>query len=171
MDELERLMRVYRARASSSANSRLDVLMDIGLVRDVRVVPFLLDVLSDRDEKEEVRIYVMKLLRPAGGLVTPAHESEAAQAIGDVLNDPGTVELRIQAALMLGDFTRNAGVLAKLGAISLAEVESIDLRYAAFTSVERAGPKPESVAVLRQIARDDTLGDAARSVLSAWHVE
>ena len=60
-------MRVYRARASSSANSRLDVLMDVGLVRDVRVVPFLLDVLSDRDEKEEVRIYVMKLLRPAGG--------------------------------------------------------------------------------------------------------
>ena len=30
---------------------------------------------------------------------------------------------------------------------------------------------PEGIAVLRQIAHDETLGDAARSVLSAWHVD
>ena len=62
-------------------------------------------------------------------------------------------------------------MLPTLAAVSLAGDESIDLRYAAFTSVERAGPTPESVAILRQMAGDDTLGDAARSVLSAWHVE
>jgi hypothetical protein len=171
MDDLERLVSVYRARASASVKSKLDVLMDVGLVRDARVAPFLLEVLSDRHEAEEVRIYVMKLLRPGGGVASPSDQSAAAQAVSDVLNDPTTIELRIQAALALGDFTRIDGVLATLASVSLAGEESIDLRYAAFTSVERAGPTTESIAALRQIARDDTLGGAARSVLSAWHVD
>ena len=52
-----------------------------------------------------------------------------------------------------------------------AQEESIDLRYAAFTSLERAGPAPESISLMRQISGDETLGNSARSVLSAWHVE
>jgi hypothetical protein len=81
-----------------------------------------------------------------------------------------TEELRLQAALTLGDFAQVDGVLPSLSAVSLARHESVDLRYAAFTSVERAGPTPECIAVLRQIARDETLGGAARSVLLAWHI-
>jgi hypothetical protein len=72
--------------------------------------------------------------------------------------------------LALGDFIDVDGVPATLTELSLARDESIDLRYAAFTSIERAGPTPECIAVLRQIAGDDALGDAAHSVLSAWHV-
>ena len=49
-----------------------------------------------------------------------------------------------------------------LTALSLAHDETIDLRYAAFTSIERAGPTPQSIAVLRQIAHDDALGDSPR---------
>ena len=45
-----------------------------------------------------------------------------------------TEELRLQAALALGDFTQIDGVLSSLSAVSLARDESIDLRYAAFTS-------------------------------------
>ena len=52
-----------------------------------------------------------------------------------------------------------------------AEEESIDLRYAAFTSLERAGPTPECVALLRQLSNNETLGPSSRSVLSAWHIQ
>jgi hypothetical protein len=38
--------------------------------------------------------------------------------------------------------------------------------YAAFISIERAGATSEAITALQQIARDDTLGDAARSVLT-----
>jgi hypothetical protein len=88
-----------------------------------------------------------------------------------VLTSPWTDGLRLQAALALGDFTQSGGVLTNLSSIALARDESLDLRYAAFTALERAGPTPECVALLRQITRDEVLGDAARSVLSAWHVE
>jgi len=171
MDELQRLADVYQQRASSSVNSKLDVLMDLERIRDPRVVPFLLRVLTDPKESGEVRVHVVKQLRNGSGLLVPADRPRVAQAIGNVLAGSSSEELRIQAALTLADFAQIEDALSNLGAVALAEDESIDLRYAAFTSIERAGPTPEGVALLRQIARDETLGDAARSVLSAWHVE
>jgi len=173
MDELERLVNVYRSRGASSVRSKLDVLIDLERVRDSRVVPFLLQVLMDPDESEDVRTHVVKQLRNGSGVLVPADRPAVAKAIGDVLADTSTKDLRLQAALALalGDFTQIDGVLSSLSAVSLAADESIDLRYAAFTSIERAGPTPECIAALRLIARDETLGDAARSVLSAWHVD
>jgi hypothetical protein len=171
MDELQRLADVYRLRASSSVKSKLDVLMDLERIRDPRVVPFLLGVLADATESGEVRIYVVRQLRNGGGLLVPADRPGVAQAMGNVLAGSSSEALRIQAALALADFTQIEDALSGLGAVALAEEESIDLRYAAFTSIERAGPTPEAVALVRQIARDETLGAAARSVLSAWHVE
>src|SRR4051794_20782170 len=47
MDELQRLVDVYRTRGSASVKSKLDVLIDLERVRDPRVVPFLLKVLGD----------------------------------------------------------------------------------------------------------------------------
>jgi len=171
MDELERLVGVYQARRASSFKSKLDVLMDLERIRDPRVVPFLLSLLEDPRESEDMRIHVVKQLRNGVGLLVPADRPAVARAIGDVLDDTSPVELRLQATLALGDFTAIDGVLPRLNALALHADESIDLRYAAFTAIERAGPTSESVAIMRDIARDDTLGDAARSVLSAWHVD
>ena len=170
MDELQRLIELYGTRASSSARSKLDVLMDIERVRDPRVVPFLLKLLGDRRESLDVRIHAVNQLRSGTGLLVPADRAAVGTAIAAVLTATGPEQLRVQAALALGDFTDIVGVISSLSEISLARDESIDLRYAAFTSIERTGPSPEGIAVMRQIARDETLGDAARSVLSIWHV-
>ena len=170
MDELERLVNVYRERESSSAKSRLDVLMDLERIRDPRVVPFLLRVLCNPDESDEVRVHVVRQLRTDTGLLVPSDRAPVAEALADVLTDAAAENLRLQAALALGDFTQIAGVLPTLSAVSLASDESIDLRYAAFTSIERAGPTPDCIVILRQIARDEILGDAARSVLNAWRI-
>src|SRR5262249_52370506 len=146
------------------------VLMDLERVRDPRVVPFLLQLLENGQESADVRIHVVKQLRNGTGVLVPADRPVVAKSIAEVLADTSTAELRLQAALALGDFTGVDGVLSSLSDVALARDESIDLRYAAFTAIERAGPTPEGIAALRQIARDETLGDAARSVLSAWHV-
>jgi hypothetical protein len=171
MDELQRLVEVYHSRASGSVNSKLDVLMDVERVRDPRVVPFLMQVVLDVRESEQVRIHVVKQLRNGTGVLVPADRPPVARALGEVLAEPISDEVRLQAALALGDFTDIDGVLPRLTGVALAHDESIDLRYAAFTSIERAGAATESIAFLRQIARDETLGDAARSVLSAWHLQ
>ncbi|MGH2369966.1 MAG: hypothetical protein ACRDI2_17440, partial [Chloroflexota bacterium] len=86
------------------------------------------------------------------------------------LCEPSDGELRLYAALVLGDFTDVRGVVAALGAVALDAEEPFDLRYNAFTSVQRAGPTAECVALLRALRRDATLGPSARSVLGVWGV-
>jgi HEAT repeats len=171
MEELDRLIHAYRLGASSPIASKLDMLMDFVRLCDPGLVPFLLTVMRDPHEPEEVRIHVLKELRNGHGLVVSDNRAVVAKALGDLLADNSAPDLRLQAALALGEFAQIDGVLGRLSAVCLAEDESIDLRYAAFTSLERAGPTPESVALLRHMSNDDTLGPSSRSVLSAWHIE
>jgi hypothetical protein len=171
MDDFEQLVNTYRVRASAAPAAKLHVLLDLERMRDPHIVTFLLTVLADRHEVEGVRIYVLKRLRSGDGLLVPNDRPSVAKAIIDALADTSTVELRLQAALASGTFTDIDGVLSALSAVSLAQGESIDLRYPAFTSLERAGPTPECIVLLPRIADDVTLGRSARSVLSAWHIE
>jgi len=171
MAEFERLVEAYTRRASACPGSKLDLLMDLARICDRRVLPFLLKVMANADEAEEVRIYVLKQLRNGGGLVAPADRPVVARLIGDILADGSTPDLRLEAALALGEFVQIDGVLPNLSVVCLAHEESIDLRYAAFTSLERAAPTPECIALLRRLSNDETLGDSARSVLSAWHTD
>lgn len=171
MDTFEHLVVAYRNRASFSAASRLSMLMELEQGRDPRLVDFLLDVLADPQETPTVRMYVLKQLRNTRGLLAPADRLAAANGACGALIESRNAELRIQAALTLGEFTDVDGVLSTLSAVCIAEHESIDLRYAAFTSLERAGPSPECVAVVRQITADEALGLLARNVLLAWHIE
>jgi HEAT repeat protein len=145
--------------------------MDLERIRDARLVPFLLEILGDQLEPDRVRIHVLKELRSRDRLLSRADRPAAAKAIGDVLSETANEELRVQAALTLGEFTDIDDVLSRLSTISLARNESIDLRYAAFTSLERGGPTPECIALLRLVSTDETLGRCAQSVLSAWHID
>ena len=85
-----------------------------------------------------------------------------------VSSDP---ELRSQVALALGDCIDSDGAVEVLGVLALGVGESFDVRYSAFTSLERAGPTPECVAVLQRLLTDETLGRSARGMLAWWRVD
>jgi hypothetical protein len=76
----------------------------------------------------------------------------------------------LQAVFTLGEFTDVNGVLTILGGLALDPAEEIDIRYAAFTALERCGPTAECVALLHQLTVDETFADAARSLLSRWQL-
>ncbi len=170
MDEVERLIWVFGARgAMASAAAKLDVLLDLERLRDRRVVFFLLQLLGDPSQPAEVRVHVLKRLR--NGPLTPDDRVKVAGALRQLLSSGSSLDLRLQAALALGEFTEIAGVLPALGALAREPYESIDLRYAAFTTFERAGATTECVNLLRQLSNDDMLGCAVRSVLVRWRLE
>jgi hypothetical protein len=94
-----------------------------------------------------------------------------AEAILQILSDHFFPDLRMQAALALAEFTDIDGVPATLGGLAFDPEESIDLRYSAFTSHQRAGPTTGCVAQLRLLSADEALGGCARSLLSSWRLE
>ena len=169
MDEIAQLMKAYESRAAASVESKLGVLIDLEALRDPRIVPFLLRVLADRRQPTEVRIHVLKRLR--NGSLSPENRPLVAAAILHVISDRSNPDLRLQASLALGEFTDIAGALTRLGRLALDPDEPIDLRYSAFTSLQRAGATPECVALVRELTTDGVLGRSARRLLSLWRLE
>jgi hypothetical protein len=168
-DDVERLMQAFSARgARSSPAVKLNVLMDLERLPDGRVVSFLQHVLGDPGEPAEVRMHVLKRLR--NGPLTAAERASAAGALSELMLHGSSVDLQLQAALALGEFTDVDGVLSALGSLALETHKLIDLRYSAFTSLERAGPTPECVNLLRQLSNDEILGRSAQSALARWHL-
>jgi hypothetical protein len=166
MDEVERRSEAFRARATASVRAKLDALLDLERLSDPRIVPFLLEVLEDRNEPAEVRVHALRRLR--NGDPVPDYRPAVADAILRVLAERPVPDLRLEAALALAHFTDMDGVVSELGRRVLDPAEPIDLRYSAFTSLQQAGATPQSVALLQQLSTDETLGRSARSVLSMW---
>jgi hypothetical protein len=169
MDEVEQLIKAYESRAAPSVVSKLGVLIDLEGLRDPRIVPFLLRVVADRRESTEVRIHVLKRLR--NGRLLSEQRPLVAEVILQVVSDRSNPDLRLQASLALAEFTDIAGVPTRLGRLVLDPDEPIDLRYSAFTSLQRAGPTPECVTLLRELTTDEMLGRSARSLLFLWRLE
>jgi hypothetical protein len=143
--------------------------MDLERLRDERVVSFLLRVMADPGESSEIRIHVLKRLR--SGRLTADERPAVAGALGELMLPDGSIDLQLKAALALGEFTDVTGVVTALGFLALEAEELLDLRYSAFTSLERAGPTPECVNLLRQLSNDEILGCSARSALARRRLE
>jgi hypothetical protein len=167
MDQVERLMEVFRAEPATRVFRKLDVLMDLEQLHDPRVVPFVLDVVQDIREPLEVRIRVIRALRAC----RKCHlRDSVGQVLSELLTSRGIADLRVAAALALAEFAELDGVPAALGAVALDATAPLDLRYCAFTSLERAAKTSEGAELLRRIALDDALGPSARSVLARWQL-
>ena len=57
-----------------------------------------------------------------------------------------------------------------LGSLARDPREPIELRYNAFTSLQRAGPTTACLDILRSLSDDEMLGQSARALFSSWGV-
>jgi hypothetical protein len=169
LGETVRLIKAFRTRPTPSVLAKRDILLQFSRLDHPGIVPFLLTVVADPAEPNQVRIDALKRLSD-GPRLAP-YRQEVAQAITRLLHDSASLDLRLQGALALAELTEVDGVLTTLGDLALDPAETIDVRYAAFTSLERGGPTPESITLLRRLTADDTFGHAARSLLSRWKLE
>ena len=161
-------MDLFRSQNDVSAVSKLDAFMNIVRADDQRVVPFLLDVLTDAQQPTQVRVHVLKRVRDQA--LIRGHRESVAKAFLRLAAYENHPQLRLGAILALAEFTDIDGVESVLGALALDRDLHLDVRYSAFTSLERAGPTAESIPTIRQLLSDDTLGPAARSLLLSWWI-
>jgi hypothetical protein len=168
-DETFELIRRFSDRHSEAA-SRLDALLDLRQVDDPRLTSAVLRALLDAAEMVSIRVGALRYLRDR--LRTTERRAEIANALMRVVGDAGSDQrdLRVQVSLALGDCTDVPGVVTRLGAICASVDEVFEVRYAAFTSVERSGPTAEAVEILRQLCVDETLGRSAEGMLRRWRV-
>jgi len=164
MDEVERLIGDFGSRGKRNQSIwKLDLLLDLGPLDDPRVVQLLVAVVADAEEPPDVRADALRRLRERS--LSPNDRTLAARAGLCVVAPASESQLRVRAAVMLGDFVDVRGVIGSLGALALDPGEPIDLRYSAFTSLQRAGPTTACVDILCALADDELLGKTARALL------
>ena len=155
MDDVERLIEAFGALGKRDHSARkLDLLMDLGRLDDPRLVSFLDEVAVDGAPPADVPD--RRAAQAAGGDGShPARHGPGRAAGADDRPDGA---LRLHAALVLGDFVDVPGVVEGLGALATSPDEPIELRYNAFTSLQRAGPTQACVALMRALCADEILG-------------
>jgi hypothetical protein len=169
MDEVDRLIQAFWSRGKRNQSLwKLDVLLDLGRLADPRLVGFLGAVANDADEPRDVRLEALSLLREAAQ--SRCDRRAAAGAGLAALGAASDGQVRLRAAIVLGDFLDVDEVLDALGAVAAADCEPTELRYNAYTSLQRAGPGPACVAILRSLADDETFGQSARALMASWGV-
>ena len=60
------------------------------------------------------------------------------------------------------------GVVGALCTLTGQVEESLEMRYATFIALDRAGPTSEYLALLSHLEADETFGGLARSALEVW---
>ena len=167
MDEVDTLIRAFGSRGKRNQSLwKLDVLLDLGRRGDPRVVQFLAGVVTDTGEPLDVRSEALSCLRESAQ--RPSDRVLAASAALSALAPGSDSRLRLRAAIVLGDFVGVDGVLSALGVLAAAEHEPTELRYNAYTSLQRAGPTAACVAILRSLSADEAFGQSARALLASW---
>jgi hypothetical protein len=167
MDEIDQLIEAFGSRGKTGhAAWKLDLLMDIGRFRGARVTAFFAAVVADEGEPPDVRADALRRLRES--TLTPSERALAAEAGLRALACSPSLDLRLHAALALGDFADLPATLQALGALAADADEPLELRYNAFTSLQRAGPTPDCLALLRGLVSDETLGQSAAALLASW---
>ncbi len=169
MDEIDSLIQAFGSRGKwDQALWKLDILLDLSRLIDPRVVRFLAAIITDNDEPLGVRSEALSLLPNAA---FNAGERELAASAGLMVLAPGSDgQIRLRAAIVLGEFVDVEGVLSRLGTLAAADFEPTELRYNAYTSLQKAGPTADCVGILRLLDDDETFGQSARALMAAWGV-
>jgi hypothetical protein len=169
MDEVADLIRAFGSRGKRNQSLwKLDVLLDLGRLRDPRVVQFLAAIVADADEPPDVRSEALSRLRETAQ--SPSDRLVAASAGLTALAPESDSRIRLRAAIVLGELVDVDDVLSALGTLAAAESEPAELRYNAYTSLQRAGPTTDCVAIVRSLCADEVFGQSARALMSSWRV-
>jgi hypothetical protein len=128
-DDFEQLTGRFKARAAWPPASRIDVLLDLERLCDLRKIGFLLQVLADPAENDAVRIHALRWFRC--GNCAPSERRRVAEAIRWIAANRVNPGVRVNAVLALAEFADLEDVQAALGSVVLDGDEPLDLRYCA----------------------------------------
>lgn len=154
----------------NQALEELSAIDDPARLREAGVIPFLIEMLKDKDDNPRIRRQVAGMLGRYGRGLDRAVKSEAREALVDVLLDkPDMVIVRVQAAhqlgrmLVPGETDDAAAVNALIRTASAGRMEAPpEVQSAALLALgEIADPKARNVIIDKFRSSDSMVRDAA----------
>lgn len=148
-------------------SKKVDIVRRLENLTDERVLPFFMRVLASQQEYDLARIEILRILE-----VRRARDAHEGELIGKLIqrmlsSDPDD-DVRNYAAMAISSYMDVKGSLEVVEGIIFNVEEEINLRWNAFTAVERMGPTREGELMLHRLLKDDQFKGSAQRVLSQW---
>lgn len=136
---------------------------------DVSVLAFMLQVASDRTELDLARIEALKVLEIRRPIAQREHERIAA-VLKEILQSDKDDDVRSYAAIAAASYMAEKSLREEVTRVLGNKEEDRNLRWNAFTAIERMGRTAETVEIMRIIGEDPEFLDSARRILASWHL-
>jgi hypothetical protein len=166
-DAVAEQIAVFNGAAEDDEATRLDALAVLEELSDPRILPFFLKVLADPHALDLARIEICEILQGREGN-TAIERREIARALTAVMLDDDQDDVRSYAAGALSSYLAERVAREAISQVVLDTAERRNVRHNALFAIERAGPSPESLKILRQLELDPELARAARRILGEW---
>ena len=141
----------------------LHILEDSG---DPRIPAFLLRVVSDMEQYDMARISALEILR-FNTYDEPYYDQIGLRLCFLAQNDKDP-DVRIHAALALGNYIKAPGVVEAVLKIGSDSREDTIVRDNAIAALEKIAPDPALIAAVVALTADPIMGSAAQWVLDTW---
>ena len=172
--ELEELIQVFRAENTSELDNEDDSAKP-GIVESVTdmlpnatALEFLIEVASSRTEFDLARIEALRGIELADGL-TETQRAECSSMLVTLLTtadeDPDVCNY---AAMASAYFMDSDSVYQTLLDLVVNETRDSNLRWNAFTAVEKHKPQQKSIETLKSLLTDTEFQTSATRVLAEW---
>ena len=172
MDEVGHLIAQFRAEDITQVR---DSSNKIALLRqleqhygdDQRVLPFLLEVLSDTQEYDLARIEALKFFE----LKEEEDEDigrQVGQAIKHILAHDPDDEVRNYAAMAASSYVGVNGIVGELEKVIFNPEEDVNIRWSAFAAIEEMGPTNQSKRIMVKALQDEEFKEYTARVLDIW---
>ena len=168
MDRIEELIANYRnedtlALPRPDASRKPRIIEELGSDDDPRALKLIVQAASDEAEFDLARIAafrVLELRRPTA----PEERQEIAEVIARVVKNDSDNDVRNYAAIAAAYYTTVDDVAEQIIRILLDDGENSDLRWNAFTAVEKMGSTAKALDAMRAIREVPEFQHARRSV-------
>lgn len=175
MDEVGHLISTFKEENTKSLDNvdfsrKVRIIMELEGVDDDRVLPFFLETVMNEDEYDLARIEILKILE-----IRESNDKDEHQKIGHIvknilMNDPDD-DVRNYAAMTVSNFMDVEGVIEQIVKIIFNVEEDINLRWNAFTAVEKMGPTQQSLEILQKCLSEDEFKKSVLLILNRWNIK
>lgn len=167
-ERIEDLVLEYQGASAPGRESarKIELLAQLARSLDARVFAFLVEVAA-ADDYDLARIEALRSLE-FWATSDPQQGRLVVDMLECVLRNGEDNLVRAYAVLALSGHMKVPGAVQIAGRHALDPEEDQDVRHNAFFALERGGPSPESIELLRRGVTDPALGAGCFRVLAAW---
>lgn len=171
MEQVQQLIAAFHNQQQNKKNEypgKMTIIRSLEERDTPEVLTFFLQTVANPQEYDLARMEILKILRLYKS--DEQQRQNIAQVLVTIVKEDQDDLVRSYAIMALRNYTGIEQVDDVVERVVTDEDEDEDLRFNAFSVLERIGPNERTRRLLQDLAEDEVLGSAVKRVRKTWNV-